>query len=120
MRLICSAILLPLMSGPVLAEWDCRVDLSYQCDKNNQCERNQATPRVTIYDEKMAFRSCLDACEDGAVTLRRNFFGSTYRHEKADKSSRIMMRSRSGEYNEHTTGPDGKVTSVGFGSCAWR
>ena len=120
MRLLIPFLALLFMTGPALAEWDCIIERSYQCDPAGECERDKATARVSLNDEKLTYRSCLGACVEGPVMLRRNFFGTVYRHVKADKSARIMLRSRSGEYSEHTTAPDGTVTSLAIGACAWR
>lgn len=120
MRLIIPPLALLLMAGPALAEWECRLERSYKCDSAGKCERNETNPRVWLNDDKLHYRSCLVECEEGAVMMRRNFFGSIYRHVGTDNSARIMMRSRSGEYSEQTTAPGGAVTSIAFGSCAWR
>ena len=120
MRFMILALALPLIASPALAEWDCQIERSYKCDPAGKCERNETNPRVMLNDDKLIFRSCLGACEEGPVMMRRNFFGSTYRHVKADASQRIMSRSRSGEYSEHTTAANGNVTSVAFGACAWQ
>lgn len=114
------ALFLLLMTAPAQAEWDCQIERSYNCDDAEKCERADATPRVTLNDQKLTYRWCGDECEAGDVMIRRNFFGSTYRHIEIDKSSRIMVRSRSGEYSEHTMSPDGMVTSIAFGACVWR
>jgi hypothetical protein len=120
MRPLIPFVALFLLSGPALAEWDCVVERHYKCAQADECERDEAKPRVTLNDDKLIYRSCLVDCEQGNVTMRRNFFGSTYRYVKADLSARIMMRSRSGEYSEHTMTADGTVTSVAFGACSWR
>lgn len=120
MRQLITALALLLLAGPALAEWDCQIERSYKCDKAENCERDAATPRVTLNDKQLTFRWCLVECEEGDIIIRRNFFGSIYRHVAADDSARIMARSRSGEYNEHTMAADGTVTSVAFGACVWR
>jgi hypothetical protein len=119
-RLILLSFASLLMAGPALAEWDCQIERSYKCDAVGKCDSEKATARVRLNDEKLQYSWCLAECEEGAVLLRRNFFGSLYRHVASDNSARTMMRSRSGEYSEHTTAPDGAVTSVAFGACAWR
>ena len=119
MRPLIIALATLLMTGPALAEWDCQIERSYKCDSAGKCEREKATARVRLSDDKLQYRSCLTECEEGAVMLRRNFFGSIYRHVGTDKYVRTMMRSRSGEYSEQTEAPDGAVISVAFGACAW-
>lgn len=114
------ALFLLLLSGPAFAEWDCRIERSYTCVRADKCERDEATQRVTLNDKELTYRACRNECENGDVIIRRNFFGSIYRHVKADASARTMMRSRSGDYSEHTTAPDGTVTSISFGACSWR
>lgn len=120
MRQLVFTLALLLMSAPALAEWDCQIERSYKCDSAEKCERDEATPRVTLNDKELIYRSCLVECEDGDVMIRRNFFGSIYHHVKADASARTMMRSRSGDYSEHTTAADGTVTGIAFGACSWR
>lgn len=120
MRLMIPSLAVLLMAGPALADWDCQIERSYKCDSAGECEREKATARVSLNDDKLIYRSCLNACVEGAVSVRRNFFGSTYRHMYADNSARIMMRSRSGEYSEHTLASDGTVTSIAIGVCSWR
>ena len=120
MRQIILAVALLLLTGPALAQWDCQIERSYKCDSGGKCERDAASTRVILNDENLTYRSCLVACEERVVLLRRNFFGTTYRHVKSDNSARIMIRSRSGEYSEHTTASDGTVTAFAMGACAWR
>jgi hypothetical protein len=120
MHLIIPSLVFLLMAGPALAEWDCKIERSYKCNSAGECEREKATARISLNDDKLIYRSCLVTCVEGPVMLRRNFFGSTYRHVNADNSARIMMRSRSGEYSEHTMASDGSVTSIAIGACSWR
>jgi hypothetical protein len=120
MRLHLTILACLLLAPPAWAEWHCEIERSFACDSAGACTPETGASRVILRDDDLYYRRCRAECAQTTVSLRRSFFGSTYQDVKGDLPGLTVLRSRSGEYSEHTIGPDGALKNFAFGTCAWR
>lgn len=106
-----------LAGSPAMADWACEITSAFVCDGAGKCAPDKVPLAISIDDKATQYRRCRDTCEDFTVKIARDFFGSTYSHEK---DGILANRSRSGEFTEVLLAQGRGIRALAFGGCRWR